>query len=75
MKTTATAAILAVSLGATAGGAAQAEIVWHFPYKSAPYATETAPTVRDYRAGRHHYRCRYFRRRAGEKPSLEKICR
>lgn len=66
MKTIVTAAILAMGLAGTIGGQAQAETVWHFPYKGVPYATETAPTVRDYRTGRRHHRCRFFRHPAGE---------
>ena len=44
MKTTIITAILALGLAAgTFGGQAQAdEIVWHFPYKGAPYATRVA---------------------------------
>ncbi|MGQ0673154.1 MAG: hypothetical protein ACT4N2_09790 [Hyphomicrobium sp.] len=43
MKTIIKAAIAALSLAAGAS-ASQAEIVWHFPYKGAPYATRTEPT-------------------------------
>lgn len=44
MKTIIKTAIVALTLaaGATAG---QAETVWHFPYKGAPYATQTAPVA------------------------------
>lgn len=44
MKTIIKTAIVALTLtaGATAG---QAETLWHFPYKGAPYATQTAPAA------------------------------
>jgi hypothetical protein len=70
MKTIVTAAIVAIGLAAgTIGSRAQAEIVWHFPYKGTPYATQTTPTAHDYRAWRGHYRsCRVLRRSGGKRP-------
>ncbi len=52
MKTIVTAAILAIGLAGSIGSRAEAETVWHFPYKGAPYATQTAPTVREFQAER-----------------------
>lgn len=52
MKTIVTAAILAVGLVGLIGSRAEAETVWHFPYKGTPYATETAPTVREFQPER-----------------------
>ncbi len=76
MKTIVAAAILAIGVAAgTVGSRAQAETVWHFPYKGVPYATQTTPTVREFRTRRHYERCRYFRRHAGEKHHLAKTCR
>lgn len=45
MKTIIKTVIVALTLaaGATAG---QAETVWHFPYKGAPYATQNAPAAK-----------------------------
>jgi hypothetical protein len=40
MKTIIKAAIAAFSLAAGAS-ASQADVVWHFPYKGAPYTTRT----------------------------------
>lgn len=40
MKTIIKTAIAALSLAAGAS-ASQADVVWHFPYKGAPYATRT----------------------------------
>ncbi len=38
-----TLAAFALAAGASAG---QAETVWHFPYKGAPYATQSAPAYK-----------------------------
>lgn len=43
MKTIIKAAIAAITVAAGAS-AGQAGTVWHFPYKGAPYATQTEPT-------------------------------
>lgn len=37
-----TIAALALAVGASAS---QAETVWHFPYKGAPYVTQSAPAM------------------------------
>lgn len=42
MKSIINASVLAFALVAGTGQA-QAEAVWHFPYKGAPYATQTEP--------------------------------
>jgi hypothetical protein len=52
MKTIVATAVLAIGLAGSIGSRAEAETVWHFPYKGAPYATETAPTVREFQAER-----------------------
>ncbi len=76
MRTIIASTIFMLGVAASAiGSRAQAEIVWHFPYKGAPYATQTTPTVRDFRTWRHQERCRYLRRHAGEKHRPAKICR
>ena len=76
MKTIVTAAIVAIGLAAgTFGSRAQAEIVWHYPYKGTPYATETTPTVHVRRTRHGHGSCRTFRRHAGEKSWSNKTCR
>lgn len=47
MKTISISVILAFAVAAGASvGQAQAETVWHFPYKAAPYATQSAPPDR-----------------------------
>lgn len=44
MKTNINSAILAFAVLAGASeGQAQADTVWHFPYKAAPYATQSLP--------------------------------
>jgi len=59
MKTIINSAILALAVvGGASVGQAQAETVWHFPYKGAPYATQSAPVqqaspVRVTRHGNH----------------------
>lgn len=59
MKTIISSAILAFAVVAGASvGQAQAETVWHFPYKGQPYATQSAPVqqaapVRITRHGKH----------------------
>jgi len=68
MKTILTAATLAVGLAAGAiGSQAQAETVWHYPYKGTPYATETTPSACVHRTRRGSGAYRVIRRRAGEK--------
>lgn len=45
MKSITKTALIAVALIAgSIASQAQAKTVWHFPYKGAPYATQTAPT-------------------------------
>lgn len=47
MKTTIKSALVALALLAGASmGPAQAETAWHFPYKGAPYATQSGPAQR-----------------------------
>ena len=47
MKTIISTAMLAFAFVAGASvGQAQAETVWHFPYKGAPYATQSAPVYK-----------------------------
>lgn len=44
MKTIINAAILAFTfLAGVSAGQARADTVWHFPYKAAPYATQSLP--------------------------------
>ena len=37
----------ATLLVGSAGGTAQADTVWHYPYKGAPFATESGSTARE----------------------------
>lgn len=68
MKTIVVAAIMALGAAAGAvGSGAQAETVWHFPYKGVPYATQTTPAISLYRARHHARRCRYFRHSTRER--------
>lgn len=47
MKAISISVILAFAVAAGASvGQVQAETVWHFPYKAAPYATQSAPADR-----------------------------
>lgn len=47
MKTIIKTTIAALTLVASASvGQAQAETVWHYPYKGQPYATQSAPVYK-----------------------------
>lgn len=45
MKTIIKSAIAAIALAAGAS-ASQAEVVWHFPYKAAPYTTKSETAIK-----------------------------
>lgn len=71
MKTITTSAIAVIGLAAGAVGLpAQAETVWHYPYKGLPYATQSTPTVSFYRAPPRYGAYRLYRH-----PAREKACR
>lgn len=54
MKSITKAALVAIALIAgSIASQAQAETMWHFPYKGAPYATQTAPA---HNAAFEHYK-------------------
>jgi hypothetical protein len=76
MRSIVAVAILAIGLAAgTIGSQAQAETVWHFPYKGTPYTTETTPTVCVQRTRHGYGPCRVLRHPAGEKPCQNKTRR